>query len=274
MLDYLQLDFHPEANPRAIVQVGPVRFSILTSQLIRMEYDPTKRFEDRPTQVFWNRDLPLPEFHKSIDQEKIMVETDHLLLHYQIQDFGFYHRFLQIEIKDQDYTWRFGQDNKSNLLGTVRTLDRIDGSTPLNHGLLSRSGWSIVDDSHSLVFNQEGWLKTRSEHPEAKDLYFFGYGKDFTACIIDFQKMSGQVPILPRFSLGNWWSRYWAYHQDELIDLMEEFRKRDIPLSVCIVDMDWHIVNTGNESTGWTGYTWNLDLFPEPKRFLDQIDDL
>ncbi len=274
MFEYLQLDFQPKADPQAIVCVGPVRFTLLTPQLIRMEYDPNEGFEDRPTQVFWNRNLPLPSFQKSIDKEKILIETEHLSLQYKIQNIGFSNRFLQIKLKNQDYLWEYGQDNKANLLGTVRTLDQVNGETPLNPGLLSRTGWSIVDDSNSLVFNKAGWLEKRLAHPEAQDLYFFGYGRDFTACLIDFQKMSGQVPILPRFALGNWWSRYWRYHQDELIHLMHDFRKRDIPLSVCIVDMDWHIVNTGNVSTGWTGYTWNRDLFPEPQRFLDEIDDL
>jgi alpha-glucosidase (family GH31 glycosyl hydrolase) len=32
--------------------------------------------------------------------------------------------------------------------------------------------------------------------------------------------------------------------------------------------MDWHITNTGNSSSGWTGYTWNKQLFPDPKQFL------
>ncbi len=49
---------------------------------------------------------------------------------------------------------------------------------------------------------------------------------------------------------------------------MEDFRSRDIPLSVCIIDMDWHITKTGNASNGWTGYTWNRDLFPDPEGFI------
>ena len=274
MLDYLKIDFQPKANPEAIVQSGRVRFTILTSRLIRMEYDPKEAFEDRPTQVFWYRDLPVPKFHTSIEENHIRIETEYLVLDYDIQDFGFYQHYLRIKIKDLNFTWEHGQDNKTNLKGTIRTLDNIDGAKKLDPGLISRSGWAIVDDSSSLVFNEAGWLKTRLAHPEAKDLYFFGYGRDYTACIIDFQKLSGQIPIIPRFALGNWWSRYWAYHQDELIDLVHGFQERDIPLSVCIVDMDWHIVDTGNESSGWTGYTWNNELFPEPKRFLDEIHDL
>ena len=100
-------------------------------------------------------------------------------------------------------------ENKSNLKGTVRTLDEVNGATPLKPGLISRNGWAVVDDSQSLVFTDEGWLAPRDATEGAKDLYFFGYGHHYTECIVDFQKLSGKTPIIPRFALGNWWSRYW-----------------------------------------------------------------
>ena len=77
--------------------------------------------------------------------------------------------------------------------------------------------------------------------------------------------------MIPRYILGNWWSRYWAYTQAELQALMEDFRKHEVPLSVCIVDMDWHITKTGNAASGWTGYTWNQELFPDPAGFIDWL---
>jgi alpha-glucosidase (family GH31 glycosyl hydrolase) len=274
MLDFLKLNFQPKANPDAIIQTGPVRFTLLTPRLIRLEYDPNETFEDRPTQVFWYRQQPVPEFKKTINNKNIVLETDALLLDYQIQDLGFHKDFLQIELKETGFIWNYEQENNTNLGGTVRTLDKVDGATPLNPGLISRTGWAVVDDSKSLVFNKEGWLETRSAPSQSKDLYFFGYGQHFTECIADFQKISGNPPVLPHFALGNWWSRYWAYHQDEIIILMREFKERKIPLSVCIVDMDWHITETGNESPGWTGYTWNKKLFPDPQRFFDDLDDL
>ncbi len=274
MLDYLNIQFQPKADPSAIIVHGPARFTILTSKLIRVEYDPSGHFEDRASQVFWFRKQPVPEFTQEIADETLTLETDALLLTYHPHELGLIRNTLQITQKATGTVWSYGMENKSNLLGTVRTLDEVNGAIPLNPGLISRSGWSLVDDSNSLVFTNGGWLETRQAHPAAKDLYFFGYGNDYTGCIVDFQKVSGQVPILPRFALGNWWSRYWPYHQDELVDLMKEFRSHEIPISVCIVDMDWHIVETGNESSGWTGYTWNPEYFPEPQRFLDEIHEL
>lgn len=274
MLDYLRRDFHPQAAPDAIVKYGPARFTVLTPQLIRIEYDPDERFEDRPTQAFWNRDLPMPPFTNQRDGDQLILETAALRLTYTPSERGFNFFNLQIQILDSGTTWRYDMENKSNLGGTIRTLDEVNGAIELKPGLISRNGWAIVDDSHSLVFDEQGWLAARDAHEAAKDLYFFGYGRNYTDCIVDFQKLSGETPIVPRFALGNWWSRYWAYRQDELLGLMQDFKAHRVPLSVCIVDMDWHIVDTGNESSGWTGYTWNRDLFPKPDDFLDEIHAL
>jgi len=133
---------------------------------------------------------------------------------------------------------------------------------------MSRSGYYLWDDSRQLLFTPDGWLTPRDGEEGYQDLYFFGYGHDYYACLRDFSKVAGRVPMLPRYALGNWWSRYWAYSAGELLALMDAFKARHVPLSVCIVDMDWHIVDTGNDSSGWTGYTWNQDLFPEPPSFI------
>jgi len=63
------------------------------------------------------------------------------------------------------------------------------------------------------------------------------------------------------------WSRFWAYDEPELKQLITDFKKHEVPLSVCIIDMDWH---TGKNPyhKGWTGYTWDNDLFPNPPAML------
>ncbi|MFQ5419269.1 MAG: TIM-barrel domain-containing protein, partial [Anaerolineae bacterium] len=88
-------------------------------------------------------------------------------------------------------------------------------------------------------------------------------------------QIAGAVPLIPRWALGNWWSRYWEYTQDELQALMTEFRAHETPLSVCVVDMDWHVIDVGDYQgevkgfhPGWTGYTWNKEFFPDPDSFI------
>lgn len=101
------------------------------------------------------------------------------------------------------------------------------------------------------------------------DVYFFGYGHDYLHCLKDFYHLCGRTPLLPRYALGNWWSRYYRYSEEEYKALMERFELERIPFSVAVIDMDWHLVDIDPQyGSGWTGYTCNRELFPEPQRFL------
>ena len=266
--DHFKLDDQPSAHPEAIVTAPHARFTVLTSRLLRLEFSPIDRFEDRASQVFWYRAQPAPEFEIERTADRVVITTEHLRLTYRVTAQGFARETLSIEVKATGQIWKYGDHGEwKNLRGTARTLDGVNGALWLDRGLLSRDGWAVVDDSTSLVFDAHDWLETRADSGNV-DLYFFGYGHDYTAAIHDFYRISGRTPLIPRFILGNWWSRYWAYTQAELANLMLDFKAHDIPLAVCIVDMDWHITGTGNDSSGWTGYTWNRDLFPDPTGFI------
>jgi hypothetical protein len=261
--------FDPLPEPGAAIGGPQVRFTVLTSRLLRLEYSPAGRFEDRPSQAFWRRRLPVPHFQLCSSPDSIEIETEHLHLHYLISPRGFTASTLSVEVKATGSVWRYGDTPKraQNLGGTTRTLDEATGRVRLEPGLMARAGWAVVDDSRSLVFTPDGWLEPRHT-PGNLDFYFFGYGLEFPACLQDFTQVAGGVPLIPRWILGNWWSRYWRYSDAELLSLMDEFKAHNVPLSVCIVDMDWHITQTGNTSTGWTGYTWNRELFPDPPGFI------
>jgi alpha-glucosidase (family GH31 glycosyl hydrolase) len=266
---HTSFEFHtcPLADPDAVILGPNVRISVLTSRLLRLEFDPQGKFEDRPSQAFWFRHQMVPAFQKKQDSTVLEIETEHLRLSYRVSPNGFTSQNLSIEMKETGFIWHFGDSPASNLRGTGRTLDEANGPIRLEQGLVSRQGWVLVDDSRSLVFNSKDWLESRPV-TGALDLYFFGYGHDYSGCLQDFTKIAGAVPMVPRWILGNWWSRYWAYTQAELKTLIEEFQTQEIPLSICIIDMDWHITQTGNASPGWTGYTWNRQLFPDPEAFI------
>jgi alpha-glucosidase (family GH31 glycosyl hydrolase) len=271
-LPQIGIQTSPIADPAAVVQVDHVRFSLLTSRICRLEYSPTKEFEDHPSQAFWYRNQPVPPHSVKQTEQTIEIETEYMHLVYQNGGKGFTPRNLSILVKSTGVTWHFGDHYRRarNLMGTARTLDGVNGKVDLSPGLNSRAGWALVDDTKTLVFNDHNWLEPRV-HDENLDYYFFGYGHDYISSIQDYQKITGETPLIPRFILGNWWSRYWAYTDQELKALMEDFMAHDVPLSICIIDMDWHITKTGNASSGWTGYTWNRELFPDPPAFITWV---
>ncbi len=270
-LPHFQLPLEPVADPAAVVHAPRARFTVLTSRLLRLEYDPAERFEDRASQAFWYRRQPAPAFTVARDGDNLEVETEHLALRYQASNTGFTPRTLTVHVKATGRTWKYGDPpgRAQNLLGTARTLDNASGGVHLEPGLLARAGWAVVDDSRALVFDERGWLTARAG--ETRDLYVFGHGRDYRAALRDFYAVAGRPGLLPRWALGNWWSRYWEYSADELKALVEAFAAHQTPLAVCIVDMDWHLTQTGNDASGWTGYTWNRDLFPDPRGFIDWL---
>src|SRR5512146_3351406 len=78
---YAQND--PVADPAAVVRAGNARFTVLTPQMIRMEWSAEKQFEDHPSMVFLNRKLPVPKFTKSTQSGWVVVRTDKLTLKYK-----------------------------------------------------------------------------------------------------------------------------------------------------------------------------------------------
>lgn len=271
--DHFKIKAKPKADPKAIVFAPQVRFTVLTSRLIRMEFSQTDIFEDRPTQVFWFRELPVPAFQVKRSNGQVEIITEDLHLNYQIGT-GFNSQTLSIKLLKEGKTWFFGDDDKRNLKGTGRTLDEVNGSIPLEPGLMTRGSGKLVDDTKSLVFNSDGWLEPRQAPEGYLDLYFFGHGTDYQGCLSDFCKVAGHTPLIPRWVLGNWWSRYWEFTQEELGNLMKDFKAHEIPLSVCIIDMDWHITDIGTPFGGWTGYTWNEKLFPDYKAFIKFLHEM
>ncbi len=272
--DHLIPDFEPVAREEAVITGPDCRITVLTPRLLRLEHHPDGDFEDRPTQLVWYRDQPVPGFDVERTDTTLRVRTDHLDVVYEHggtasgESAGFAPETLSVELSDGT-VWRYGDEDTGNLGGALRTLDDVDGPAELEPGLLSRDGWTVVDDGDSLAFGSDGWLEPRTD---GEDHYFFGYGDDYRACLDAFTDIAGAVPMPPRWALGNWWSRYWEYSADELREVMAEFRERGLPLSVCVVDMDWHVVDNPHHD-GWTGWTWNEEFFPDPEWFVEWLHD-
>ena len=269
---------HTLANRNAIVKSGRyTRFTVLTPQTVRMEWDSTGIFNDYASFVVINRDLPVPDFTKSVVNGWLVIKTRAIEIRYKENSGRFSPANLSVRYLRDDqhaFTWVPGTVQKENLKGTTRTLDGMEGDSSiytkshlqLEDGLLSKDGWYFMDDSKSLLFDKSDWpwVKERPAN-DAQDWYFMGYGHDYTSALYDFTLIAGRVPLPPRYAFGYWWSRYWKYSDNELRDLVANFHRYGIPLDVLVIDMDWH---KNLNQDGWTGWTFDDALFTDPARFL------
>ena len=289
-----------KADDNAIVKSGNARFTVLTPEMIRIEYSDKGVFEDRATFVVQNRKMDVvPSFTKSEDNDFVYITTDKLTLKYRKntdpRTIPASPANLSVVMKHngQDVLWYPGKPDPLNLKGTCRTLDGSNGDNKraeMEDGIISRSGWAVIDDSwtkarpdgsRSFAFapnNEVGfdWWAERTD-PYAMDTYFMGYGSDYKKAIGDFTKIAGKIPLPPAYVFGYWYSKYESYSADDYRQIMKDLADNDIPADVMILDMDWHWNGDGNSQSagigGWTGWSWNTNLIPDPTGLLKEIHD-
>ena len=245
---------------------------MLTEGLVRLEWSDDGRFEDRASTMALHRDLPVPAF-KTIDDPAVLeVVTERFRLTYDRGPFTPAGLSLQVSgnVTSWHSLWRYGV-SAPNLGGTARTLDMADGAVALEPGVVSTGGFAVLDDSRSFLFDDDGWVAPRDG--SRLDLYVFAYGHDHQEALDAFYAVSGKPPVLPRWALGNWWSRYYPYTAEHYLQLLNRFAADGLPFSVAVLDMDWHRVDDVDPryGSGWTGYSWNRALFPDPKAFLAEL---
>ncbi len=265
--EYLQMRVDAAPIASNVITIGGVRITVITPRLIRVEQGA---FTDDATTVVLCRSFCdcTPAITRTGDA--LSINTGALTLEYCA---GAPLATLTIRrMEHPAFTWHYGQKPLQNLKGTTSTLDCVNGACPLEDGLCAIDGFALLDDSASPRMTAEGWFAGRKP---CTDVYFFGYGHDYTAAVQDYYRLTGAPGMLPAFALGNWWSRYHAYTDEEYLGLMDSFHRHDVPLSVGIVDMDWHLVKVGDKENGdgWTGYTWNKELFPDYRAFLNGLHD-
>ena len=264
-----------------IFKTKHMRLTVLTPCLLRLE---TGTFTDLPTQTVWNRVFPRVSCTWGQEKGIFTLKTTEVTFKIDVSK----GKMLSVTLPDGTVVKDF---NKGNLLGTARTLDMANGAVKLEKGILSQSGVAVLDDSESLLLVQDGRIMPR-EH--CSDLYFFAYGHDYRRCLRDFFALTGPVPLIPKYALGNWWSRYKAYTQEEYRRLMQEFLDRKLPVTVATIDMDWHWTDVrerfgkdgdpgpgvtvqekwyNTNCPGWTGYSWNTELFPDHRELLRWLKD-
>ena len=280
-----RLDATPAMRADNVVSGEHWRIGLITDSLVRFEWSDSGVFENRPTQTVLNRDFGSPVERRVTERDgRVIIDTAALTIVYDQQPFS--KEGLSVVVKGvadtQFNTWHYGDAQRGNLKGTARTLDEADGAIELDNGVISRDGWAVIDDSAANIIIETDTVNGKANpfgtwvSPRATaetDLYFFGYGHRYIEAVRDFYRLTGPTPLLPRFAMGNWWSRYYRYTQDGYLALMDRFKREGIPFTTSVIDMDWHRVDDVDPKygSGWTGYSWNRELFPDPPAFLADL---
>lgn len=256
-------------NERCIF-IGPkYRIEVLTERLIRLEYSEQGKFVDSASALVINRNFERPLFEVKEDQAYIYINTKYINLKY-MKNSRFSEKSLFATIMYSKKEWFYTQKEVKNYGGTTISLDNTLKMPNLDKGLFNPDMYLIMDDSNSLLLDENSNVYKREEN--SKDIYIFAYSNDFNEVLNDYFHLTGYPAFLPRYALGNWWSRDIPYQDEHIISLMNKFRMNGIPISVFLFDKDWSIKMSNESNT--SGFSFNTRLIKDPNRLINILHQM
>ena len=275
--DQFALDLsRAKADPSCVFMGEKYRITVLTERLLRLEYNENGAFEDSPTELVMFRNFPKPDFTVTDQKNELIIETSYFTLTY-VKNAPFKGSNinkasnLKIELKNTEKVWHYGHPEVRNYLAPLlQSTENPEDDMRFNmKGLYSVDGFASIDDSESKIFNSRGNCLQRAN--PGIDIYVFMYFRDFTSCLKDYYLLTGYPALIPRFALGNWWSRNDTYDEEKIEELVNNFEIHKIPMSVIMLDKDWHIRVKEADRHLRTGFTFNGNLFPDPAKLVNLL---
>ena len=135
--------------------------------------------------------------------------------------------------------------------------------------LISTKGYGVLVDNYSMmtfhddVYGSYLWADTASKMD-----YYFLYGPEFDTIIHQYRSLTGKAPMLPRWAFGYIQSKECYKDQAELLEIVKEYRRRNIPIDMIV--LDWK---------SWTGDLWGQktldpERFPQPSKLTQELHSL
>ena len=264
---HFEVDYEKiKPNEECIIKGDKYRFTILSERLIRIQFNESSMFHDEPTQLVVNRNFNKPEFKIKEDKNYLEVFTKYFKLYYVKNTSYKNSKNFRVELLNTDRFWHYKHVEAKNYPSSLA----IENGKVLNSkSLYSLDGFVSINDSNGIIVNQDGTMKESVDN--GVDIYLFMYNNDFDGCLKDYFTLTGYPALIPRFALGNWWNRNNDYNDKTLKELVDNFLKYEIPLSVMLLDKDWHVRTYKDKEHLKTGFTFNKELFQAPGEMINYL---
>jgi alpha-glucosidase len=154
----------------------------------------------------------------------------------------------------------------SDTPGYTEGKDPIYQTVPFYTGLQNGVAYGIFfDNSYRSYFDFARSSQQRAQFgAEGGELdYYFFYGPSLKKILGRYADLTGHMPMPPLWALGNQQSR-WSYYPDTMAEaVVSEYRKRDLPLDVLHLDIDY--------MQNYRVFTWDRERFPNPKALSEKL---
>lgn len=156
--------------------------------------------------------------------------------------------------------------NTDNPHPHVPTTDPLYQSIPFYIGFNSGQAYGIYyDNTYKSHFDmghyRKDYVSFRAEGGQLD--YYFINGPDIKEVIGRYVTLTGRMQLPPLWSLGYHQSRYSYYPEDEVREIAQKFRDKQIPCDV--IHLDIHYMDD------YRVFTWDEDRFPDPEKLMSDL---
>lgn len=131
-------------------------------------------------------------------------------------------------------------------------------------GAISYCGLRVLSPVSVQEQNKQAWWSEMNHDID----YYFVYGKNMDEVISGYRALTGKSQIMPKWAMGYWQSRERYKTQDQLLGVLEEFRRRQIPIDNMVLDWNYWPENA------WGSHQFDKTRFPDPKGMIDSIHSM
>ncbi len=129
---------------------------------------------------------------------------------------------------------------------------------------LAYVGLTFLDPAYGQKQNK---LSLYSEAGKQIDYYFIK-GETGDDVISGYRELTGKAQIMPKWAMGLWQSRERYRTQEQLVDVIKEYRKRNIPFDNIVLDWQYWPENK------WGDHDFDPQFWPDPDKMMKDIHDL
>jgi alpha-D-xyloside xylohydrolase len=97
--------------------------------------------------------------------------------------------------------------------------------------------------------------------------YYFISGENMDEVISGYRTVTGKAPVMPEWAMGFWQSRQRYTNQEELLDVVREYRKRNIPFDNIVLDWQYWPADK------WGDHQFDVTRFPDPDGMIRTLHD-
>ena len=132
---------------------------------------------------------------------------------------------------------------------------------------IAQNGYFNLVHNDPLPETERDRMSLFSETGRAIDYYVVA-GKNMDDLVAGYRTLTGKSVMLPRWSYGFWQSRERYKSQDELLAVVEEYRKRGIPFDNIVLDWSYWPENA------WGSHDFDAGFFPDPGAMVKRVHEL